>query len=113
MDMVVLQCPNCDEDMELDDSEFGLFSCSHCEGDFSYGEDGEVPSFASQVRFFMSAGMITGLTLLAIAVVWYLFLLPSLTGGLEDLVLIFPAGVCALAIPIIFISFYLRLRQLN
>lgn len=32
--MVELQCPHCDEDIELDDGESGLFLCPHCNEDF-------------------------------------------------------------------------------
>ena len=32
--MVELQCPHCDEDIELDDGDSGLFNCPHCNEDF-------------------------------------------------------------------------------
>lgn len=32
--MVKLQCPHCDEDIELDDGDSGLFNCPHCNEDF-------------------------------------------------------------------------------
>ena len=32
--MVELQCPHCNEDIELDDGDSGLFNCPHCNEDF-------------------------------------------------------------------------------
>ena len=32
--MVELQCPHCDEDIELEDGVSGLFKCPHCNEDF-------------------------------------------------------------------------------
>ena len=36
--MVVIQCPHCEEEIELDDDAFGEFQCPHCEGEFEWGE---------------------------------------------------------------------------
>ena len=35
--MVEIECPHCDEDIELDDDEFGLFECPYCEEEFEWG----------------------------------------------------------------------------
>ena len=34
--MVEIECPHCDEDIELDDDEFGLFECPNCEEEFEW-----------------------------------------------------------------------------
>ena len=34
--MVVIQCPHCREDVELEDGVFGLFSCPYCDEEFDY-----------------------------------------------------------------------------
>ena len=34
--MVEIECPHCDEDIELDDDDFGLFDCPHCDKEFEY-----------------------------------------------------------------------------
>ena len=39
--MVEVECPHCDEDIELDDDDFGLFECPYCEEEFEWGSDGE------------------------------------------------------------------------
>ena len=36
--MVVIQCPHCEEEIELDDDAFGEFQCPYCEGEFEWGE---------------------------------------------------------------------------
>jgi hypothetical protein len=36
--MVVIQCPHCEGEIELDDDAFGEFQCPHCEGEFEWGE---------------------------------------------------------------------------
>jgi hypothetical protein len=35
--MVLIQCPHCEEEVELDDDTFGEFQCPHCEGEFEWG----------------------------------------------------------------------------
>ena len=113
--MVVIQCPHCEEDVELEDGALGLFDCPHCDEDFSYGETDEYAySLLSQTQFFLSPGMIVGLIIFGIGLIWFLLLKQTTSGGgLENLVMIYPAGVCALGVPIILISFFIRLKQLN
>ena len=36
--MVVIECPHCSEDIEMDDDAFGLFECPYCENDYEWGE---------------------------------------------------------------------------
>jgi len=43
--MVVIECPHCDEDIELDDDAFGLFDCPYCENEFEWGTDAEEDFF--------------------------------------------------------------------
>ena len=35
--MVVVECPHCDEDIELPDTAEGLFECPHCDEEFEWG----------------------------------------------------------------------------
>ena len=37
--MVLIECPHCEEHIELDDDAIGLFACPHCEGEFEWGEE--------------------------------------------------------------------------
>ena len=34
--MVVIQCPHCNGDIELEDDTFGLFACPHCDKEFEF-----------------------------------------------------------------------------
>ena len=113
--MVVIQCSHCGEDVELEGGAFGLFNCPHCDEEFSFGETDEgADSLLSQVQFFLTPGMIVGLIIFGIGLIWFILLKQTTSGGgLENLVMIYPAGVCGLGIPIILISFFIRLRQLN
>ena len=36
--MVVIQCPHCNLEVELDDGESGLFDCPHCGKEFQWEE---------------------------------------------------------------------------
>ena len=36
--MVVIECPHCDEDLEMDDGAYGLFECPYCGGEYEWGE---------------------------------------------------------------------------
>ena len=37
--MVLIQCPHCEEGIELEDDVFGLFVCPHCDEEFSWEDD--------------------------------------------------------------------------
>mgnify|MGYP001198007296 FL=1 len=36
--MVEIECPHCDEIVELDDDDFGQYECPHCEEEFEWAE---------------------------------------------------------------------------
>lgn len=36
--MVVIECPHCGKEIEMDDGAFGLFECPYCEGEYEWGE---------------------------------------------------------------------------
>jgi len=36
--MVVIQCPHCNLEVELEDGESGLFDCPHCGKEFQWGK---------------------------------------------------------------------------
>lgn len=37
--MVLIECPHCEEHIELEDDALGLFVCPHCKGEFEWGEE--------------------------------------------------------------------------
>ena len=36
--MVIIECPHCEEEIEMDDDAYGLFACPYCEGEYEWGE---------------------------------------------------------------------------
>jgi hypothetical protein len=62
--MVVIQCPHCEEDVELKDGAFGLFDCPHCDEEFSWGS----PSKWS-LDNFVKWGYISGLALFIFGII--------------------------------------------
>ncbi len=116
--MVLLQCPHCDDEIELDDGSFGLFDCPHCENEFEWedSDDDEVGNFEpigteSMNVHFKKAGIILALTVVSMAVLtFFLFLLNGESIG-DSFVWTFYAAVIAAAvwIPVSFIPSILHL----
>ena len=52
--MVVIECPHCEEHIELDDDASGLFECPFCEGEFEWGMD-DVEKKSSSFNLFSSS----------------------------------------------------------
>ena len=52
--MVVIECPHCEEHIELDDDASGLFECPFCEGEFEWGMD-DVEEKNSSIDLFSSS----------------------------------------------------------
>ncbi len=110
--MVLLQCPHCDDEIELDDGSFGLFDCPHCENEFEWedSDDDEVGNFEpigteSMNVDFKKAGIILALTVVSMAVLtFFLFLFNGESIG-DSFVWTFYAAVIAAAvwIPVSFI----------
>lgn len=40
--MVVVECPHCDEDIELPDTAAGSFECPHCDEEFEWGVESDL-----------------------------------------------------------------------
>ena len=114
--MVVIQCPHCGEDVELEDGASGLFDCPHCEQDFSYGDyDNALPRF-HRSQLFMSMGMKIGLAIMAISVITFIVLAIvnyGESGQYSGMWIFIPCGILVIGIPIVVISFFVRGYQLN
>jgi endogenous inhibitor of DNA gyrase (YacG/DUF329 family) len=86
--MVEIQCPHCDENVELEDDVFGLFDCPHCDEEFIWKDDEDVsnehtinPPVISGVKIGIGIGGIV-LFLSMIFFVWFLlYVRASLDGG--------------------------------
>ena len=81
--MVEIECPHCDEDIELDD--FGLFDCPHCDEEFIWEDEDDEEDVSNEhavIGFWdlfgntVKAGLGIigiGLLLLGIFFVWVMF----------------------------------------
>jgi uncharacterized protein (DUF983 family) len=58
--MVEIQCPHCEEDVELEDGVFGLFDCPHCDEEFDWRRDEDSSTALKQlfVGFFSPIGFL-------------------------------------------------------
>ena len=87
--MVEIQCPHCDEDVELENGVFGLFDCPHCDEEFAWEDDEDVsnehtinPPVISGIKIGIG---IVGIVLLSsmiilLFVVWSVMSSPLTTG---------------------------------
>ena len=102
--MVEIQCPHCEESIELEDDVFGLFVCPHCVEEFSWEDD----DYDEDISNFDDKGVniplivIVGLFILIVAVIVG-FAFDSFTGVLAAIVIfgigigvLFTAGIMAL-----------------
>ncbi len=70
--MVEIQCPHCEEDIELEDGASGLFDCPHCDEEFSWGSDTEVGENSRNIvviNFIVKWGTIIGFGLIFLALI--------------------------------------------
>ena len=63
--MVVIQCPHCGDDIELEDGVFGLFDCPHCDEEFTWEDDDYDEGFSMSPSSYM---IIVGICMLLVAV---------------------------------------------
>lgn len=47
--MVQIECPHCEEEIELDDDAVGEFSCPYCDGEFEWGESDDNDSILDEL----------------------------------------------------------------
>ena len=115
--MVIIQCPHCGHDIELEDGASGLFDCPYCDNEFSFGDDKytALPLY-SRSQLFLSTGMIIGLVIIVIGVITFIgfAIFNDDTGEFGSGMWIFiPCGILAIGIPIVVISFFTKGYQLN
>ena len=88
--MVEIQCPHCDEDIELEDDVFGLFDCPHCDKEFRWEDDSDDRDISNEytINPFKISGIKVGLGILLIAVI-VCPVIPVLFGIDDALVLVY------------------------
>ena len=112
--MVEIQCPHCEEDIELEDGASGLFVCPYCDNEFSFGDNELVaPTLFRPSQPFMSMGMKIGLAIIALGVITFIGFLIFEDWGDDVAATFIPCGILAIGIPIVVISFFIRGYQLN
>tara|TARA_B110000495_G_C22419395_1_gene265594 strand:+ start:94 stop:465 length:372 start_codon:yes stop_codon:yes gene_type:complete len=110
--MVEIQCPHCEEDVELKDGASGLFDCPHCDKEFSWGSGTKwtLDNVLKWVKNIGTAIIIIGLILFII--IWY-----ELTkdgsgcgGGMcyDGLAIFLPIGIILLGLSIHLILLAIR-----
>ena len=66
--MVVIQCPHCEEDIELEDGASGLFDCPYCNRDFAWKGDFQTNDL--KVKFLLFLFSIFSPSLLSFVSLW-------------------------------------------
>jgi len=72
--MVDIQCPHCDDDVEVSDGKYGLLDCPHCDEEFELEHDEELggnhslfkPSRPVQILGIISILILFGIVLLSL-----------------------------------------------
>jgi len=73
VNMVEIECPHCDEGIELDDDVFGLFDCPHCDEEFAWEDDDNDEDVSNEYTTnpLKISGIKVGLGILLVAaIVW-------------------------------------------
>ena len=119
--MVEIQCPHCDEDIELDDGASGLFDCPHCDEEFSWGDDADevhvLYLFKQWWNIFVNGGMKVGLGIIGFGIIvfmWYSITEGSGNGEFgSGMWIILPFGIWIVGVSVVIISFLLRLWKIR
>ena len=78
--MVEIQCPHCEDDIELEDGVFGLFDCPYCNQEFEWEDYESLPS--NPITIFVKIFLLSTSFIILVVFVILLFL-----GGGEAIVL--------------------------
>jgi len=101
--MVEIQCPHCEEDVELEEGLSGWFSCPHCDEDFSHDEE---VGYAELSFSPLQVLIITSLTILSIALIFITNAWQS-----EETPYKLIDYCCLSVLPIILVLYLIRLRK--
>lgn len=92
--MVVIQCPHCGEDVELEDDASGLFVCPHCGKNFDWR--GDFQSSDLKAKFLLFLFSIFSPSILFITSLWLMVSVFSPRSFEIILYLVISLGICAL-----------------
>ncbi|MBT3772005.1 MAG: hypothetical protein HOB52_01305 [Euryarchaeota archaeon] len=118
--MVEIQCPHCDEDIELDDGASGLFDCPHCDEEFSWEDDTDevhvLYLFKQWWNIFVNGGMKGGLGIIGFGIIvfmWYSITEGPAEGPYDGIWILIPFGIWIVGVSVVIISFLLRLWKIR
>ena len=103
--MVLLQCPICTNEVELDDKAVGVFSCPHCNEEFEWGPSSD--ALGDVVVSFLRSFVITTVVFFCLTSGW-LFLFEGVQLGDAIGLTLFLAIIAPLWIPIAFVPFFIH-----
>ena len=92
--MVVIQCPHCGEDVELEDDASGLFDCPHCGNNFDW--NGDFQSSDLKAKFLLFLFSIFSPSILFITSLWLMVSVFSPRSFEIILYLVISLGICVL-----------------
>ena len=101
--MVEIQCPHCDEDIELEDGISGLFDCPHCDKEFSWGSASKwsLNNILRWMNIVAVVIFVIGLILFLIILVNFWINPPS---GYEGLIILGPIGIMIAGVTVSYLS---------
>jgi hypothetical protein len=71
--MVVVQCPHCFENVELEQGAFGSFTCPHCDEEFEYESDTNSSPVNLKIKSGLNVTSKVGLGLLFFSILMLIF----------------------------------------
>mgnify|MGYP001290857382 FL=1 len=92
--MVVIQCPHCVEDLELEDGASGLFDCPYCGKDFEWNGDFQTDDLG--VKFLLFLFSIFSPSILWFVSLWLMVAVFSPSGWDFLLYYLISIGICVL-----------------
>ena len=101
--MVEIQCPNCDEVVELEDGASGWYSCPYCDEEFSHGEE---VGFTELSFTPLQVLIITSLTISSIALIFMTMVMQR-----PDTQFRWIDYCCLSVLPIILVLYLIGLRK--
>jgi hypothetical protein len=101
--MVEIQCPHCDEDIELEDGVSGLFDCPHCDKEFSWNSASKwsLNNILKWMNIVAVVIFVIGLILFLIMLVNFWIHPPSGYGGL---IILGPIGMMITGVTVSYLS---------
>ena len=92
--MVVIQCPHCGKDIELEDGASGLFDCPYCGKDFEWNGDFQTDDLGAKFLLFLFS--IFSPSILWFVSLWLMVAVFSPSGWDFLLYYLISIGICVL-----------------